>query len=334
MKKISILGSGAWATALACVLADNNIETLLYTTNDVKVNDINNNHCNSLIYSDKLSSLIKCTNNLNELINYSTDLLLCVKSDSLIDYLKKINVIINKLKLKVNFINCIKGFIGDNYLTVSDSIKKYILKDNIKGIVSLLGPSFASEVIKKDITLLCAISEDTNLSMYVQNLFSNNYFRVYTSKDMIGCQIASSYKNAIAISSGILKGLNFGDNAKAALITRGLHEITNFGLYFNASKDTFLGLCGIGDLFLTCNSEQSRNFKFGFNITKTKNIQEFIKNNTTTVEGLKTIKVIYEISRQNKLETPIITALYNVIYLGKNLKKEVKNLMLRPLKKE
>ena len=332
ISKVSIIGSGAWATALANVLSDNSISSLLFSNNVNKVNEINDVHNNKSVVDFKLSNLISATNNMNDIISYSDIILLCVKSDSLLDYLKELKKYSKNKKIK--FINCIKGFIGENNLTVSDAINSIFDKENIDYIVSLLGPSFATEVMKKDLTCVCTVSNKITAAIEVQKLFSNNYFRVYTSDDIIGSQIASSYKNAIAIGSGIIQGLNYGKNAEAAIVTRGLNEIIKFGLFNGGKINTFLGLTGIGDLLLTCSSKLSRNYCFGIEVAKSSDINALIKNNKKTVEGLRTIKVIHDFSKINNLDTPIIDALYNVLYLNKNINDEINSLMLRPLKSE
>ena len=318
MSKVSILGSGAWASALANVLSDNGISSLLYSKNVDKVNEINTLHTNSRNIDIKFSSLVSATSSIKDLLMFSDILLLAVKSDSLPNYISEIKKIIGSKKIHI--INVIKGFIGENNLTVSSFINNE-LKDNLLSFTSLVGPSFAIEVVKKDLTCVTAVSLNNEIALKVQKLFSNQYFRVYTSDDLIGCEISSSYKNAIAIGSGILSGLNYGDNARSALITRGLNEIIKFGL-------------GIGDLLLTCTSTTSRNFMFGYNLAKKSFSSENALLENQTIEGIKTIKVIHDISKKNNLQTPIIDSLYNVIYLNHSISEEVDSLMLRPLKVE
>ena len=331
MSKVSILGSGAWASALANVLSDNGLSSLLYSKNVDKVNEINTLHTNSRNIDIKFSSLVSATSSIKDLLMFSDILLLAVKSDSLPNYISELKKIIGSKKIHI--INVIKGFIGENNLTVSSFINNE-LKDNLLSFTSLVGPSFATEVVKKDLTCVTAVSLNNEIALKVQQLFSNQYFRVYTSDDLIGCEISSSYKNAIAIGSGILSGLNYGDNARSALITRGLNEIIKFGLFFGAKEHTFYGLSGIGDLLLTCTSTTSRNFMFGYNLAKKSFSSENALLENQTIEGIKTIKVIHEIKKKNNLQTPIIDSLYNVIYLNHSISEEVDSLMLRPLKVE
>ena len=171
-------------------------------------------------------------------------------------------------------------------------------------------------------------------NLRIQELFSNNYFRVYYTRDVIGAEFASSIKNAIAIASGILFGLGYKENSKAALITRGLNEITRFGLKKGAKKETFFGLSGVGDLILTCNSSESRNFKFGKMVAECKSAKKALLMNKDTIEGVYTIKVIYEISKHDSIDMPIINSLYQLIYEDRNLFETINDIMKRPLKNE
>ena len=201
-------------------------------------------------------------------------------------------------------------------------------------MASILGPGFAKEVCLHNLTCLNSVSTSLTFAKEIQNLFSNNYFRVYVSNDVIGAEYASSIKNAIAIASGLMKGLGYNENTKSALITRGLAEMTRFGLKMGANKDTFFGLTGVGDLVLTCNSNESRNFTFGYLIGQRKDAKKVIEENKITIEGLYTIKVIHDLANTYHIETPIINALYDILYEFKDIRLTVKNLMLRPLKME
>ena len=164
--------------------------------------------------------------------------------------------------------------------------------------------------------------------------FSNNYLRVYVQTDEVGAEIGAAIKNTIAIAAGILQGLGMGDNAKAALVTRGLIEMIKLGTFFGGKEKTFLGLTGIGDLMVTCNSHFSRNFQAGLEIGKANSAKEFLKNNTKTVEGIRTTEVLYEIGIKNNIELPIVSAIYDVLYKDVAPKDALVNLMNRKLKKE
>ena len=327
--KILVMGSGAWGTTLAQVLVDNGNDVLLYSKDQIIADEINNEHTNKkylgeTLLNEKLVSKV----DYSEFLNTADGILLAVPS---IAVESLINELIPKLHKKYIFINVIKGFVGEDNLTMLQYLRKIVPPQFIEGLCSLIGPSYAEEVVVRHITTIDAVSMNTSVAKKVQKAFSNSYFRVYTNKDEIGSEIASAYKNAIAIGSGILFGLGFGQNARAALITRGIHEMRTFGMFFGGQGITYLGLTGLGDLVLTCNSNESRNFSFGEAIGKTKNVDEVIKNNTKTVEGYRTIKCLYELSIKNNIYTPIVWALHEVLYNKADLVEILGNLMTRPL---
>ena len=200
--------------------------------------------------------------------------------------------------------------------------------------MSLIGPSHAEEVVIRLLTVVTATSLEFDNAVLVQELFSNEYFRVYTQTDEIGAELGVAYKNAIAIASGVLAGLGYGDNARAALITRGLAEMVRFGLHYGAKLETYLGLTGLGDLIVTCNSVHSRNFQAGFEIGKANDAKIFLETNKKTVEGIRTAKILHQLSLKNGLELPIVNGIYKVLYENALPSEIVKMLMLRPLRSE
>lgn len=331
--KITIFGTGTWGTALAQVLSDNNHDPLLYGIIKEQVDDINLNHRNTFFFGENvlLAPSIKATDDFQKALDYSEIYLLAVPSVALKDVLAKINANITK---KVLIINTAKGFDPETGSRLSELVRKIIATDKLEGVVSLIGPSHAEEVVIRLLTVITATSTDLTLAERVQTLFATQYFRVYTQDDEIGAELGVSYKNAIAIASGILAGLGYGDNARAALITRGLAEMVRFGTAFGGREKTYLGLTGLGDLIVTCNSVHSRNFQAGFTIGKTGDAFNFLKTNTKTVEGIRTIKVIYEQAKKQKIDVPIINALYEVLYNNKVPREIVQKVMLRPLKEE
>lgn len=184
------------------------------------------------------------------------------------------------------------------------------------------------------LTTVNAVSSDEESAKIVQELFSNSYFRVYTNTDVIGAEIGVAIKNVMAIASGILSGIGQGDNARAALMTRGLAEIARYGVFFGGKPETFLGLDGVGDLIVTCTSVHSRNFQAGLKIGKDNSALEFLKNNKYTVEGIKACKVVYEESIKNNIVMPITEQVYKILYEGKKPTDAVEDLMSRDLKSE
>lgn len=333
MSNIAVIGSGTWGTALAQVADDNGHHVIIYGHNPNQVNDINNNHKNSFYFGDEitLSPTIKATLDLSEAIKDADIILISVPSAALRSVLSEIN---NLLDHPAIFINTAKGFDTEKNQRLSFVFKSVIDPKNLKGFVSLIGPSHAEEVIVRDTTCICSVSLNEEVAKYVAEVFSNNYFRVYLNNDEVGSEIGVAMKNAIALASGILEGLGFGDNARAALCTRGLAEIVRFGVSQGGKPETYLGLTGLGDLVVTCYSFHSRNFSAGLEIGKDDSAKHFMETNTKTVEGIRTVKVIFEMALAAGVELPIINALYAVIYGGTKPSELVGALMTRPLKKE
>lgn len=330
---VTIFGTGTWGTGLAQVLCDNGHNPLLFGIESSQVDDINNNHRNSFFFGDTvaLHENIRATTNLEVAMAHSDIFLLSVPSFAMRGLLNDIR---QKLNKKVLVINTAKGFDTEKEERLSDLVREEIPKHLLAGVVSLIGPSHAEEVVIRLLTVVTATSLDEESANTVQMLFSNEYFRVYTQHDEIGAELGVAYKNAIAIASGILAGLGYGDNARAALITRGLAEMVRFGTYYGAKLETYLGLTGLGDLIVTCNSLHSRNFQAGFAIGKANDAQEFLRTNKKTVEGIRTTKIIHHLSLKNGLELPIVTGIYQVLYENALPSEIVKSLMLRPLRSE
>ena len=329
--KVSFLGSGAWASALANVVSDNGHDVLLYGVCKEEIDDINLNHKNSKYFKDvKLNENIKGTLNIDDVVD-SEIIVIAVPSS-------QIRVVLNKIKDKlVNkpvILNVSKGFDEVTHKRLSSVIKEEISEDKINGVVTLIGPSYAEEVVVKYYTAVSAVGTCKEANEKIQLLFSNSYFRVYTNDDEIGAEVGAGIKNVIAIASGILLGLGYKDNSRAALITRGLAEITRYGVAIGASQKTFLGLTGIGDLFLTCSSLTSRNFSSGVEIGRLDSASEFLKNNNKTVEGIYACKIIHDAAIELGVDMPITNAVYNVLYLDKKPSEELSQLMTRRLRQE
>lgn len=330
--KIAVIGSGAWGSALANVLADNNINVVLYGRDEKIVDEINKKHILSKYLGDsKLNEKLVATTNFSSALKGSDYILIAVPSKSVVEIIKKINL---NLDHKVKIINATKGLEINTNRTIQNLIYDDLNSNFNDGVISILGPSFAKEVVNKNITCVCSISNNMEDASEVSKIFSNSYFRLYALDDVVGAEIFSSMKNAIAIASGICLGLGFGENTKAALITRGLKEMSDFGKVMGAKETTFMGLTGVGDLMLTCNTFESRNFSCGFEIGKVDSSKEFLKKNKTTVEGIATVEVIHNIALKKGIDLPIISALYDVLYQDTRPSITIKSLMNRPLKAE
>lgn len=331
--KVTLIGSGSWSTALANVLADNGHQTMIYGIVKEEVDDIQNNHKNSKFFDGvELNKNIEATMDIKYALNNADMIVLATPSHVIKKTLKE-NIEPN-LNTKPIIINVAKGFDVETHDRLSNVIRKSIDKDKIRGIVSLIGPSHAEEVVRRILTSICSVSLDEKLAIEVQKIFSNNYLRVYRHKDEVGAENAVATKNVIAIATGIIMGLGMGDNSRAALMTRGLAEMVRYGKAMGADERTYLGLTGIGDLIVTCSSYHSRNFTAGLEIGKADSAVEFLKNNKRTVEGINACKILHEESQKLNIEMPITSAVYKVIFEGEKPSKIVSDLMARELKVE
>ena len=329
----TIIGSGTWGSALAQVLADNNHKVTIYGVDKYEVEDISINHKNSKYFGDEvfLDSSITATTNLIEALKDTEVIVIAVPTFAVRSVLKQIKpYLVNKPYI----VSVAKGFDPETFERMSEVIRNEIPDTLRKEVVSLIGPGHAEEVILRKLTCITATSINKDDATIVQRLFSTPYFRVYVQTDEVGAEYGVAIKNAIAIASGISQGIGMGDNAKAALATRGLVEMIRFGTFFGGQVSTFMGLTGIGDLMVTCNSHHSRNFQAGYEIGKANSAVEFLKNNTKTVEGIRTAKIIHDVAKQNNINMPIIDAVYEVLFNGGNPIEIVYRLMTRELKEE
>lgn len=327
--KISVIWAWSRWLALSDVLAYNGNNVLVYAKELDSVNEINNKHT-SLKYLDdrKIDKKIKASNILEDVLNFSNYIIIAVPSKSIISVLREIKN--TKDSDNYFFINATKWFADKK--TIQQTINEYFPIH--RWLVSVLWPSFAKEVVDKNITSICAVSEIENEALFVQALFSNNYFRLYTQTDVIWAEIYSSIKNALAIASWIVTWLWYENNTKASLITRWLKEMALIWCTLWAKHETFLWLTWLWDLILTCSSDESRNFQAWYQIWKDDSVKEFIKHNKMTVEWLATVKVIEEIVQKYNLELPILHSLYLIIYKDAKPSEILKRLMERPLIKE
>lgn len=331
--KCCILGSGTWGTALAQVLADNGNDVIIYGISKDEIDDIALRHKNSRYFGEDvlLPVQIRATQNIEEALDGSRVIVLAVPTFAVRSLLNQIRPF---LKNKPYLVSVAKGFDPDTLMRMSEVIRDVIPENMRQEVVSLIGPGHAEEVILRMLTCITATSVDEEAGKFIQSLFANPYFRVYVQTDEIGAEYGVAVKNAIAIASGISQGIGMGDNAKAALATRGLVEMMRFGVLCGGKQSTFIGLTGIGDLMVTCNSVHSRNYQAGYEIGKANSAEEFLRTNTKTVEGIRTAKIVYELAKEKGIEMPIITAVYDVIFRGRKPTEVVNELMTRELKKE
>ena len=326
--EISILGAGSWSTAIASLLAENH-KVLIYARNPEDAAYINKNQKNRKYLSDfKLDKNIKATSNIKDLF----------KNEFIVNGIPTQNVrsVIKDFKPFVNdeniFINLSKGLELGTYYRVSEIFYEELGNDI--SFVVLSGPSHAEEVIKKMPTVVVAASKDLTLAKQIQELFNSDWFRVYKSADVIGVELGGAIKNTLAFGIGMLDGLGYGDNTKAAVITRGIHEMNKLLIEFDANPNTINGLAGVGDLIVTSTSLNSRNYRTGLLIGKGYSMDDAINKINMVVEGIPTTKALYQLSKEKALDLPITTEIYKVLYEKKNPADSVASLMGRSLKSE
>lgn len=329
--KTVVIGSGSWGTVLAQALADKQEDVIIYGLDEAEINDINSNHRNTKYFPEvKLNETLRGTTDIN-VVKDADVIVLSVPSIAIESVCKQIAQIVKK---KVIVVNTAKGFHPVTNGRMSDVIRSAMPKDRLSSVVSLIGPSHAEEVVIRLLTTICAVSLNEEDAKAVQHLFSNEYLRVYRGNDEIGSEIGVAVKNAIALASGMLAGLGYGDNTRAALMTRGLAEMIRFGTAMGGRMETFIGLTGIGDLIVTCTSQHSRNFQAGFTIGKEGSAKHFLETNKKTVEGIRTAKIVYELAQEKGIDMPIVSEIYRVIYEEKDPVQSAKDLMMRDLKAE
>ncbi len=327
--KIGILGFGSWGTSLSVLLSDLGHEVTIYGRNKEYIDKVKETRVSEKYLPNiKIDKDIELTNEYKQAIDGKEIIIIAVASQAVRKVLEKAKEFIVEEQIIVNLA---KGIEISSLKTISQIVGEYL---PLNKYVVLSGPSHAEEVAKKLPTTLVAASTDMEVAQIIQDNFSSEFLRIYTNHDVIGVELGGSLKNIIAIGAGIADGLGFGDNTKAALMTRGMNEIALLGETIGASKETFRGLSGIGDLIVTCTSMHSRNRRCGILIGQGYSVDEAIENIGMVVEGIYTIKSAYELSKKLGAETPITDELYKVIYENKNPSESVMQLMLRKKKHE
>ncbi len=331
--KIAVLGTGTWGTALAQLLCDNGNKVIMYGIEESEVNDINLNHLNAKYFGPDvlLPADLTATMDINIAMENAEVIVLAVPTFAIRSLLRLIKPL---LKNKPYLVSVAKGFDEASHKRMSEVIREEIDESLRQEVVSLIGPGHAEEVILRLLTCVTSTSRDIKTAQKIQRLFSNDYFRVYTQTDEIGAEYGVALKNAIALASGMLSGIGLGDNARAALVTRGLREMVRFGMHFGGEERTYLGLTGLGDLMVTCNSRHSRNFIAGEEIGKANSAAYFMSHNKKTVEGIKTVKVVHEIAKEQGIDMPIMEGVYKVLFENERPRDVLQETMKRSLKSE
>ena len=332
MERVCVLGAGSWGCALAMVLAENGHDTLVWTHRAEQADEINEHHTNAKYLPEiALPANLRATSDIATAVAHSETIVVAVPTKAIREVCEKMTAILDK---KVLFVHVSKGIEPDSLKRISEILAESLPAECVEEIVVLSGPSHAEEVVQHHPTTITAACANLAAAEKVQDLFMNQYFRVYTNEDIIGVEIGGALKNVIALGAGITDGLNYGDNAKAALITRGLAEITRLGVKMGGNPFTFSGLTGMGDLIVTCTSVHSRNWRAGNLLGKGMKQQEVLEQMGMVVEGVRTTKAAYQLAEKYDVAMPISTALYGVLFNDVEPKEAVDALMMRVKKRE
>ena len=327
--KIGVIGGGSWGTSLAILLSKKGFEVDMWLRNQKQIEDILAKRENKkYLPGIKIPDDLNICDNLELTIKDKDIILLSVSSHGIREILLNSR---NHIENNQIIVNVAKGIENYTLMKVSEIVSE-ILPNNKYAILS--GPSHAEEVARDIPTTIVAASVDKDVAEYVQDIFMTSYFRVYTNPDVVGVELGGSLKNIIALAAGISDGLGYGDNTKAALMTRGLFEIARLGEQMGANINTFSGLSGVGDLIVTCTSMLSRNRRAGILLGKGKSVEEAIEGVGMVVEGIKTTKSAYQLAKRFEIDMPITNELYGVLYEDKSVEESVLNLMGRDKKFE
>ncbi len=330
--RVAVLGSGSWGTALAQVLAENGHDVRMWGHRQEQVDEINQQHTNHRYLPDlKMATSIRAFSEMEQAVADVDAVLFVIPTKAIRSVAQELS---NKLTTRPVIIHASKGLEQHTHKRISEILLEELPIEKRQAVAVLSGPSHAEEVANHDITTITAASTDSKAAKFVQALFMNHYFRIYTNPDVIGVEMGAALKNIIAIGAGAIHGLGFGDNAKAAIMTRGLAEISRLGVAMGANPLTFIGLSGVGDLIVTCTSIHSRNWRAGNLLGQGKTLTSVLENMGMVVEGVNTTQAARELAQIMGVEMPITQTIYEVLYEHKDIKTAAKEIMLRDGKQE
>jgi glycerol-3-phosphate dehydrogenase (NAD(P)+) len=325
--RIAVLGAGSWGTALAYLLAKKGYQVTLWARNinqceAIKRTKENRKYLPGVFLPPKL----KVCHDLSKDLAGHHMIVMAVPSHSVREVAKKISSYIDSETI---IVNTAKGFEPESFIRLSNVLEEELAQIPVQNITVLSGPSHAEEVGRNLPTAVVVATRDKKVGETVQDAFMTTDFRVYLNYDIIGVELAGALKNVIALGTGVSDGLGYGDNTKAALITRGLAEITRLGTALGAEEQTFSGLAGLGDLVVTCTSMHSRNRRAGIQIGQGQSISQVLANMGMVVEGINTTRAAYHLARKNNVVMPITEQMYQVLFEGKDPQEAVVSLMSR-----
>jgi glycerol-3-phosphate dehydrogenase (NAD(P)+) len=328
MSYIGVIGGGSWGTTLACLLFGKGYDVSLWVHEKDLADEINNTGRNSIYLPDvQLPRGLSATGSIEDAVRKARYIVNVVPTQFTRAVFREAVKYIHEDAL---IISASKGIEQGTLKTVSAILGEL---SGIEG-AAISGPSFAKEVIRKFPTAVTLATRNPETGLLLQEIFTTDYFRVYTHRDVLGVELGGALKNVIAIAAGICDGLGFGYNTRAALITRGIAEITRLGEQMGADKRTFSGLSGLGDLILTCTSTLSRNYTVGMKLGEGMKLADILSTTRSVAEGIATSQSAFELSRRHGVEMPIVEQVYRVIYENAGPAEAVKTLMTRSLKSE
>ncbi|WP_026389699.1 NAD(P)H-dependent glycerol-3-phosphate dehydrogenase [[Acholeplasma] multilocale] len=312
-KNITIIGTGAYGTALANVLSDNGHNVVMFGIEESQVNDINIKHENNTFFKGiKINERIKATTDIAAALENTEILVLGVPSFA---FNKVLSDVKTYAKNEMIIVNTAKGLDEENLDLLSKVVKRELDGTGLmKYYAALYGPSVAIEVVERKPTALMMVADDIKNAAELCEVFTNEYFYVYPGDDIPGCEIGAALKNTVAIAAGIFKGFNAGDNAQASLITVGANEMYLIAKEYGAKMETFLNFAGLGDLILTASSEKSRNFRLGLAIAETGDAKVAMESFEFTVEGVASAEIAYKMCEKYKINSSLFDIIYQIIY--------------------
>ena len=332
VERVAIVGAGSWGTALALAAARNNHDVRLWARESVVAESINRDHRNPFYLSEfELPENIHATISLGEAVQDARFAVIVVPSHAMREMMERMKA---HLHSEVFIVGAAKGVENGTLMRMSEVISDVLGQGLDSRFVALSGPSFAREVAKGDPTAVVAASSNPEASGPIQFALSSAALRIYTNDDVVGVELGGAVKNVVAIGAGVVRGLGLGTNSVAAIVTRGLAEMTRLAVSAGARVETMAGLAGLGDLVLTCTGELSRNRKVGLELGRGRSLADILAGTREVAEGVRTTRAIRELGRRLGIELPITESIYALLYEGKSAVEAAGDLMGRPLKRE
>ncbi len=329
--KLSVIGAGSFGTAMAVVAAKCGNEVMLWAHDPAVAEGIRRNRRNpSYLTNVDIGGSVHATHDIAEAAEFSDTVFMVVPSHH---YRNVLTDVARHIRKPLKVISGTKGIENETLERMSE-VSAAVLDGRLAAFATLSGPTFAIEVARGDPTAAVIASSDVDFAQEVQRVLSCGTFRLYHSSDVVGVELAGSLKNVIAIAAGVLEGIGLGSNTNAALVTRGLHEMTRLGMGLGGKLETFAGLAGMGDLVLTCTGSLSRNRSVGVALGKGRKLSEILDETRFVAEGVKTSRSVKELSERHGIEMPITSEMFRVLYENESPKNAIQRLMSRSLKAE